>query len=93
LQLLFGRQAEQFEQIADTALDGTDVEARGIVEQFLDVHVGATHPEAFRDISHAAAVFWLAQSVDDCPFEVADFDRFLFCYPVLRRAEEMRTFQ
>lgn len=93
LQLLFGGHAEQFEQIAYTALDGADVKARGIVEQFLDVHVGATHREAFRDVSHAAAVFWPAQSVDDSSFEVADFNRFRFCDPVFHRAKEMRAFQ
>jgi len=92
-QLLFGRKAEQIEQIAQTALYGTNVQARGVFKEFLDIHIGAAHPEALSDLSYASTVFGLAESIDDGAFEIADFDCFLFRHPVFHRAKEMQGLQ
>jgi hypothetical protein len=32
------------------------------------------HPETLGDVSYAAAILGVAEAVEDCSFEVADFD-------------------
>ena len=46
-----------------------------------------THPEAFGDLCHAAAILWLAEALDDGAFEITDLYGLLLRHPVFGGAE------
>src|ERR1039458_8198340 len=86
-QFVFRRQPVQLKQVAEAADDGSSSRAQRVVHQLRRLHILMTHPQAFADLRHAAAVFRLAHAIDDGALQIADVNRLLLRDPVLAGPE------
>jgi hypothetical protein len=85
--------AKEIQEITEATVDRTEAEAMCVVDKFCHANVVVAHPEAFGNVGNSAALFGVAETVNDGAFEVADLDRLLFCDPVFCVAKKILGLQ
>ena len=85
--------AKDIQEITQATVDRTHAEPMCIVDKFCHANVVVTHPEAFGNVGYPAAIFGVAETVEDGAFEVADLDRLLFCDLVFCVAKKILRLQ
>src|SRR5215472_5482318 len=86
-QFALRRDRVEFQQITEAAQDGSGPETQRIPHKLCRLHVLMAHPQTLGHFRDAAAIFRLAEAIDDGAFKIADVHGFLLCNPMLHRAE------